>query len=317
MVTFDNSHKDKTFFGFLYFICQASLVIIFAIGKTETADSFLFPANQDVAGSSACVSARLFCEKNYEKKIFASASSSWWIVLSGLLLSTNIGFILQKRRKKPMSALRDTALPPFFHKIDEVSVLFADIEGFYEIADQLPPETLMKRLNNFFSHFDMLVDHYQIEKIKTIGDAYMCAGGVPQGNHTHPAKMVLVAMEMQQYLCRLRKQHPDTAWSIRIGIHTGEVFAGMLGKKKLMYDIWGRTVNLASRLESLCPSGKINISGATYERVKQFFVCEYQGQLPSELGDECSYHVKGLRAEYTMQRIKEVVDLNDQNSDVK
>ncbi len=184
---------------------------------------------------------------------------------------------------------------PFFQKFNMVTVLFADIEGFSEITDSMSPEVLLDELNSFFFYFDTIVGRYNIEKIKTMGDAYMCAGGFPQKNHTNPVEVVLVALEVQNHLDRLRRQNPNV-WSIRIGIHTGQVIAGMLGHKKLSFDIWGHTVNVASRLESSCKSGKINISETTYELVKDFFVCEYQGKLQGN--DDASYYVNGIRPEF-------------------
>ena len=190
---------------------------------------------------------------------------------------------------------------PFIQKYDMVTVLFADIKGFTEITDSMDPETLLDELNSFFFYFDTIVDRYHIEKIKTMGDAYMCAGGIPQKNHTNPIDVVLVALDVQNHLSQMSKQNPDV-WSVRVGIHTGQVIAGMLGHKKLSFDIWGHTVNVASRLESSCEAGKINISGETYEKIKQYFDCEYQGLLSST--NDVSYYVKGLKPEY----IEECID---------
>ncbi|MDR1672471.1 MAG: adenylate/guanylate cyclase domain-containing protein [Bacteroidales bacterium] len=192
----------------------------------------------------------------------------------------------------------------FFHRVDGVTVLFADIEGFYDIADQRA-DVWMKRLNDFFTYFDTMTDMYRIEKIKTIGDAYMCAGGILRKNH--PAQVVLMALEVQNHLRQQRRLDADT-WFIRIGIHTGAVYAGMLGMKKLSYDIWGHTVNFASRIEALCPSDKIHISGDTYEQVKQYFICEYCGQIPERIGMGCSYYVKGLKPEYSVKTLREKME---------
>ncbi|MDR1865567.1 MAG: adenylate/guanylate cyclase domain-containing protein [Bacteroidales bacterium] len=237
-------------------------------------------------------------ENIFTKKIFLSVSE-WWIVLSGLLLASNICCFLTRKRRRIRIA--DGSKPERAEagvgKIDRVTVLFADIEGFYDIVDKMPATALINGLNDFFVFFDTVVDRYHLEKIKTIGDAYMCAGGLRGTQGGHPACMVLAALEVQHHLYRLRNRNPD-GWSVRIGIHTGEAYAGMLGQKKLTYDIWGHTVNLASRLESLCPPDKINISDATYEHVKQFFICEYHGPLPVRLGNGCAYYVKGLKPEY-------------------
>ncbi|HEX2936483.1 MAG TPA: adenylate/guanylate cyclase domain-containing protein [Bacteroidales bacterium] len=185
-------------------------------------------------------------------------------------------------------------------KYDLVTVLFSDIEGFTKIAEQMNPEQLIDDLDNFFFHFDSVVEKYNIEKIKTIGDAYMCAGGIPYKNRTNPVEVVLAAIEMQDYMRQL-KQKDINIWDLRIGIHTGAVIAGVVGHKKLSYDIWGDTVNTASRMESSGEAGKINISGHTYELVKDFFVCEYRGRMPVKYkGDVDMYFVKGIRPELSV-----------------
>ena len=186
-------------------------------------------------------------------------------------------------------------------KFEMVTVLFSDIQGFTKIAESMNPEILIDELDQFFFHFDSVVEKYNIEKIKTIGDAYMCAGGIPEKNRTNPVEVVLAAMEMQHYMIRLKKELEKKnrpAWDIRIGIHTGSVIAGVIGHKKLSYDIWGDTVNTASRMESSGEAGKINISGSTYELVKDFFICEYRGKMPVKYKGEIDmYFVEGIRPE--------------------
>ena len=138
-------------------------------------------------------------------------------------------------------------------KYQMVTVLFSDIQGFTKIAEQMNPEKLIDELDSFFYHFDSVVEKYNIEKIKTIGDAYMCAGGIPVKNRTNPIEVVLAGLEMQQYMreWHLKAEKENIKfWDIRIGIHTGAVIAGVVGQKKLSYDIWGDTVNTASRMES-------------------------------------------------------------------
>jgi class 3 adenylate cyclase len=138
-------------------------------------------------------------------------------------------------------------------KYNFVTVLFSDIQGFTKIAEEMNPEVLIDELDKFFFHFDSVVEKYRIEKIKTIGDAYMCAGGIPEKNRTNPVEVILAALEMQQYMTRLKattELEGMKFWDIRIGIHTGTVVAGVVGQKKLSYDIWGDTVNTASRMES-------------------------------------------------------------------
>jgi len=183
-------------------------------------------------------------------------------------------------------------------KYNFVTVLFSDIQGFTRIAEEMNPELLIDELDKFFFHFDSVVEKYRIEKIKTIGDAYMCAGGIPERNRTNPVEVVLAALEMQQYMSDIKKDVQNDAarfWDIRIGIHTGTVIAGVVGHKKLTYDIWGDTVNTASRMESSGEAGKVNISGTTYEFVKEFFTCEYRGKMPVKYkGDLDMYFVTGI-----------------------
>ena len=186
-------------------------------------------------------------------------------------------------------------------KYNFVTVLFSDIQGFTQIAEEMNPEVLIDELDKFFFHFDSVVEKYRIEKIKTIGDAYMCAGGIPEKNRTNPVEVILAALEMQQYMSRLKESSQIQGmkyWDIRIGIHTGTVIAGVVGHKKLSYDIWGDTVNTASRMESSGEAGKINISGTTYEFAKEFFVCQHRGKMPVKYKGELDmYFVEGIAPE--------------------
>ena len=183
-------------------------------------------------------------------------------------------------------------------KYNFVTVLFSDIQGFTKIAEEMNPELLIDELDKFFFHFDSVVEKYGIEKIKTIGDAYMCAGGIPEKNRTNPVEIILAALEMKKYMTKLKTSAEIEGmkfWDIRIGIHTGTVVAGVVGQKKLSYDIWGDTVNTASRMESSGEAGKINISGTTYEFVKEFFICEHRGKMPVKYKGEIDmYFVNGI-----------------------
>jgi class 3 adenylate cyclase len=186
-------------------------------------------------------------------------------------------------------------------KFNFATVLFSDIQGFTKIAEEVNPEVLIDELDKFFFHFDTVVEKYNIEKIKTIGDAYMCAGGIPQSNRTNPVEVILAALEMQEYMKNLKKARDNknkVFWDIRIGLHTGTIIAGVVGHKKLTYDIWGDTVNIASRMESSGEAGKINISGTTYEYARDFFFCEYRGKMPVKYKGELDmYFVNGIRPE--------------------
>jgi adenylate cyclase len=185
-------------------------------------------------------------------------------------------------------------------KFEMATVLFSDIQGFTKIAEEMNPEILIDELDKFFFHFDSVVEKYNIEKIKTIGDAYMAAGGIPVKNSSNPVEVVLAGLEMQYYMKELKKKKADI-WDLRIGIHTGPVITGVVGHKKLSYDIWGDTVNTASRMESSGEGGKVNISGTTYALVKDFFICEYRGKLPVKYkGNIDMYFVTGLRPELSV-----------------
>ena len=179
-------------------------------------------------------------------------------------------------------------------KYENVTVLFADIQGFTKIVEHLNPDQLIDELDKFFFQFDMVVDKYKIEKIKTIGDAYMAAGGVPNKNSTNPVEVVLSAIEIQRHMIKQKEDH-KVFWELRIGIHTGPVISGKLGRSKTSSDIWGDTVNVASRMESSGVAGEINITGVTYEFVKDFFVCEYRGKMPIKYKGEIDmYFVKKI-----------------------
>ncbi len=183
-------------------------------------------------------------------------------------------------------------------KFKMVTVLFSDIQGFTKIAEQMNPEKLIDELDSFYFQFDTVVEKYNIEKIKTIGDAYMAAGGIPVKNRTNPVEVVLAALEMQYFMHELKKENAEI-WDLRIGIHTGSVIAGVVGQKKFSYDIWGDTVNTASRMESSGEIGRVNISGSTFKLVQHFFDCEYRGKMPVKYKGELDmYFVKGLKAEF-------------------
>ena len=179
-----------------------------------------------------------------------------------------------------------------------VTVLFADIKGFTKIAENTPPEELLDELDTLFLKFDSSVEEMGIEKIKTIGDAYMCAGGIPMKNRTNPIDVILSGMKMLEYLQETNRIS-KTKWQIRIGVHTGPVIAGVIGTRKISYDIWGDTVNVASRMESMGKAGEINISESTYELVEKYFECVPRGMIPVKYkGNISMYFVKGLKPKY-------------------
>lgn len=167
----------------------------------------------------------------------------------------------------------------------DVSVLFADFVGFSKIAEQLSPQQLVSELDTCFRAFDQIIAKHNLEKIKTIGDAYMCAGGMPEDGDAQIRDMVLAARDMQKWLHQwnTERQHSgQPRFEARIGIHRGPVVAGVVGSKKFAFDIWGDTVNIAARIEQAGEGGKINISGAAYEQIRGVFPCTYRGKIAAK-----------------------------------
>jgi class 3 adenylate cyclase len=179
------------------------------------------------------------------------------------------------------------------------SVLFTDFVGFTQIAEGMSPEELIAELDACFSRFDAIARKHNLEKIKTIGESYMAVGGVPAANRSHAVDSVLAALEVQRFMIELaekKKKQNQPCWQLRLGIHTGPLVAGVIGREKFAYDVWGDTVNTASRLESSGVAGRINISGTTYEQVKGFFDCEYRGKVSAKhKGEIDMYFVNGIQ----------------------
>lgn len=184
---------------------------------------------------------------------------------------------------------------------DSTTILFADIKNFTGMAHDLSPEELVKELNSLFLQFDYIMDNYKVEKLKTIGDAYMCAGGLPIANRTHPVDVCMAALEIKNLIELTQELRADSGARIievRVGIHSGPVIAGVIGKNKFNYDVWGDTVNIAASMEAAGEAGKINISANTYEMVKDFFECEFRGKLDIKHGDEMEmYYITGIKKE--------------------
>jgi len=190
---------------------------------------------------------------------------------------------------------------PYFY--NKVTVLFGDIQGFTRITEEMGRGMLIEKLSRCFLQFDHIVEKHNVEKIKTVGDAYMAAGGIPDESQTHPVEILLAGMEMQNYMHRVGNGSSDKMWDIRIGVDTGPVVAGVIGRNKISYDIWGSTVNMASRMEALSEPGKINISGNTHALIKDFFICRYRGKMPVKNSGEIDmYFVEGLRPAFTSDK---------------
>ncbi len=189
-------------------------------------------------------------------------------------------------------------------KFNMATVLFADIRGFTKLIEGMDSSAVMDELDEILFEFDAIVTRFKIEKIKTIGDTFMCAGGIPVKNITNPIDVVMAAMEMRNFLEKFEKNkrgEDNRIWELKIGIHTGPVTATISGKKKVNYDIKGDTVNTASRVEAVSDNGTILISVMTNELVKEFFDCVYSGKLPVKYkGDLQMYKVTGLKPEFSV-----------------
>jgi guanylate cyclase len=185
---------------------------------------------------------------------------------------------------------------PIADQMSSASILFADVVDFTPLAERLPPDEVVGILDHLFSHFDGLVERYGLEKIKTIGDSYMAAAGVPTPRPDHARALALMALDM------LETMHDNDhighlGLELRVGINSGPVVAGIIGRKRFSYDLWGDAVNTASRMESQGTPGRIQITRATYELLGDDFICELRGSIPVKgKGDVETWYLTGRRA---------------------
>ncbi|WP_061250087.1 adenylate/guanylate cyclase domain-containing protein [Leptospira alstonii] len=210
-------------------------------------------------------------------------------LLHNILPTTIVTELKQKQKVAPVH-------------ITSATVLFTDFKGFTQISEQMPPRELVENLDECFSIFDQICAEHGLEKIKTIGDSFMCAGGIPETNHTHVYDTALAALKMRDAIHRLktkREQKGFAYWDVRIGFHTGPVVAGVIGKNKFSYDIWGDAVNTASRMESSGEPGKINVSAASYELLRPLFRLTSRGRVAAKnKGEIAMYFLEGLKPRF-------------------
>ncbi|AFM13404.1 adenylate/guanylate cyclase domain-containing protein [Turneriella parva] len=187
---------------------------------------------------------------------------------------------------------------------EKVTVAFTDFVGFTRIAEKLSPRDLIDELDRCFSYFDQVTEKYGLEKLKTIGDSFMCAGGLPRKNTTHAIDCALAALEIQAFMNQMKQIKHNQGldyWELRLGMHTGPLVAGVVGEKKFAYDVWGDTVNTASRMESSGTAGAINISRPLYEELRFLFTCEFRGTVNAKnKGDLEMYYLRGIRRKFSV-----------------
>jgi class 3 adenylate cyclase len=180
---------------------------------------------------------------------------------------------------------------------DSATVLFTDFSEFTQVASAMPADRMVAELNEIFGAFDDICDELGVEKIKTIGDAYMAAAGLPKPCADHAQRCVRAGLRMLDYL-ELRNRTAAFKWALRVGIHSGPVVTGVVGKRKYAFDVWGDTVNVASRMESAGEPGRVNVSAYTYDLIRTEFECEYRGKVDEKgKGRIDMYFVKNLLSE--------------------
>jgi adenylate cyclase len=195
-----------------------------------------------------------------------------------LLLNILPQAIAQRLKKNHNSGNNLAASTLIADGYSDVTVMFADIVGFTDLSGRIPPKKLVDLLNQIFSRFDLLAETYHLEKIKTIGDAYMVVGGLPQPRSDHAIAIASMALDMIDAIAQFNLDTGES-FQIRIGINSGAVVAGVIGIKKFIYDLWGDTVNIASRMESHGVPGRVHVSAATFELLSGSFLLEERGTI--------------------------------------
>ena len=171
--------------------------------------------------------------------------------------------------------------------------MFTDFVNFTQASETMNPQQLIDELHTCFKAFDEIIGKYNIEKIKTIGDAYLAVSGLPVADEQHAEHIVRAALDINEFMRQRQLKMGEKTFQVRIGIHSGSVVAGIVGVIKFAYDIWGDAVNIAARMEQSSEAGKVNISESTYNLVKDKFVCTYRGQIQAKnKGDMSMYFVE-------------------------
>ena len=207
--------------------------------------------------------------------------------------------------KKIASELRDTdKVDPRFY--NSATIMFGDFSGFTKLAEQMQPKSLIDLLHQYFSVFDNIVAKHDVEKLKTIGDAYMCVAGVPAESRGHAITACLASLEIQHHMERTNMQREKMRmprWDMRIGLHSGPIIAGVVGEKKFTFDVWGDAVNIAALMEKESEPGRINVSQTTFQQVSEAFETEERGEIDSgKKGLLTMYFVNRLKPEFSSDK---------------
>lgn len=264
---------------------DSTLMVTDSLARLNNAEQVLRLKQQvELQVSKAEIARREASIRQKDQQLFA--------VFAGLLLALVAGFLIFRQKNRADKAkkrsdelllnilpkdiaeeLKSAGVSPARQYL-ETTILFCDFINFTRYSEELKPAELVRILDAYFSAFDALVAEFGLEKIKTVGDAYLCVCGLPTSDPLHAEKTVRCALGIQHVM-----KTSAAGWQLRIGIHTGPVVAGIVGVKKFAYDIWGDTVNTAARMEQNCEAGKVNISQATYELVKDKFTCVHRGKV--------------------------------------